>query len=468
MSNAMHVGVIGTGYVGLVTATCLAETGHHLTCVDNDPRKIEMLREGRVPIYEPGLEEMVARNVACGRMRFSESTAEAARENELLFIAVGTPGREDGTADLSAIEAVARDIASNLTADAGLKIIVEKSTVPVNTGDRVKRSIQRSSCQGAEFEVVSNPEFLREGSAIADFFRPDRIVVGVESEFAASAMHRLYEPILEGRYFDPPGSRRPAWLVTDVASAELIKHASNSFLALKISYINTIAAICELTGGNIEHVAEGMGLDQRIGPQFLRAGLGYGGSCFPKDVAAFREIARAAGVDFGILKEVMEVNAEQRRRFLRKIEEALWVVKGKTVAVLGLAFKPHTDDIREAPALDILSWLERQGARIRAFDPAAQDNVRKLFPGVTYCDSPYQAAEQADALLIVTEWDAFRYLDLKRLRETMNHGIIVDGRNIFSPAVVAQAGFEYYSVGRGAVRPAEGNPVVEHSRSESV
>jgi UDPglucose 6-dehydrogenase len=263
----------------------------------------------------------------------------------------------------------------------------------------------------------------------------------------------LYEPILEGRYFDPPGSRRPAWLVTDVASAELIKHASNSFLALKISYINSIAAICELTGGNIEHVAEGMGLDQRIGPQFLRAGLGYGGSCFPKDVAAFREIARSAGAEFGILKEVMDVNAEQRKRFLRKIEEALWVVKGKTVAVLGLAFKPHTDDIREAPALDVLSWLEKQGARIRAYDPAAQENIRKLYPDVAYCDSPYQAAEQADALLVVTEWDEFRYLDLKRLHATMSHGIIVDGRNIFSPALVADAGFEYYSMGRPAVHP---------------
>jgi UDPglucose 6-dehydrogenase len=460
----MRVGVIGTGYVGLVTATCLAEAGHHLTCVDNDPRKIQMLREGRVPIYEPGLEEMVARNVANGRMCFSESTAEAARENELLFIAVGTPGREDGTADLSFIEAVSRDIAANLPVGQR-RIVVEKSTVPVNTGDRVKRSIQRGSRPGAEFEVVSNPEFLREGSAIADFFRPDRIVVGVESEYAASAMHRLYEPILEGRYFDPPGSRRPAWLVTDVASAELIKHASNSFLALKISYINAISAICELTGGNIEHVAQGMGLDNRIGPQFLRAGLGYGGSCFPKDVAAFREIARAAGADFGILKEVMEVNVAQRKRFLRKIEEALWVVKGKTVAVLGLAFKPHTDDIREAPALDVLAWLEKQGAAIRAYDPAAQENVRQLFPGIVYCDSPYQAAEKADAVLIVTEWDEFRDLDLPRLRQTMNHGIIVDGRNIFAPALASEAGFEYYSMGRPVVHP---GAIGEHSLAEPV
>src|SRR5579871_1207635 len=367
MSSAMRVGVIGTGYVGLVTATCLAEAGHHLTCVDNDPRKIQTLREGKIPIYEPGLEEMVARNVAAGRMRFSGSTAEAAAENEMLFIAVGTPGRDDGTADLSFIEAVSREIATNLPADGTRKIIVEKSTVPVSTGDRVKRSIQRGCRPGVQFEVVSNPEFLREGSAIHDFFRPDRIVVGVESEFAAAAMRRLYEPILEGRYFDPPGSRRPAWLVTDVASAELIKHASNSFLALKISYINSIAAICELTGGNIEHVAEGMGLDNRIGPQFLRAGLGYGGSCFPKDVAAFREIARA---------------------------------------------------------------------------------------GVAYCASPYQAAEQADALLVVTEWDEFRYLDLKRLRETMKHGIIIDGRNIFDPPAVTEAGFEYFSMGRPPVRPA--------------
>jgi UDPglucose 6-dehydrogenase len=473
MSNSMRVGVIGTGYVGLVTATCLAEAGHHLTCVDKDRRKIQMLCEGRIPIYEPGLEEIVLRNMAAGRLRFSESTAEATCENDLLFIAVGTPGREDGTADLSAIEEVSREIAANLPTGGTPKIVVEKSTVPVNTGERVKRAIQRGHRQGAAFEVVSNPEFLREGSAIADFFRPDRIVVGVESEFAALAMRRLYEPILEGRYFDPPGSRRPVWLVTDVASAELIKHASNSFLALKISYINAIAAICEATGGNIEHVAEGMGLDHRIGLQFLRAGLGYGGSCFPKDVAAFREIARAAGgsgagsrlpgsspgnseagaPDFGLLREVMDVNAAQRRRFLRKIEEALWVVKGKTVAVLGLAFKPNTDDIREAPALDVLQWLEKQGAHIRAYDPAAAENARKLFPGVTYCDSPYHAAEQADAVVIVTEWDEFRHLDLNRLRATMHHAIIVDGRNIFSPALVSEAGFEYYSFGRRVVHP---------------
>lgn len=450
----MRVGVIGTGYVGLVTATCLAETGHQLLCVDKDARKIQTLREGRIPIYEPGLEEMVARNVAAGRMRFSESTAEATNESEILFIAVGTPGREDGTADLSAVEAVARDIAANLTAGAECKIIVEKSTVPVNTGERVKRAIQRGNRGGAAFEVVSNPEFLREGSAITDFFRPDRIVVGVGSDTAAAAMHRLYEPILEGRYFDPPGSRRPVLLVTDVASAELIKHASNSFLALKISYINAISAICELTGGNIEHVAEGMGLDSRIGPQFLRAGIGYGGSCFPKDVAAFLEIARQAGSDFRILKEVMEVNTEQRRHFLRKIEEALWVVKGKTVAVLGLAFKPNTDDVREAPALDVLNWLEKQGARVRAYDPVAMDNVRSLFPNISYCDSAYEAIEKADAALILTEWDEFRHLDLKRLRESMNHGIVVDGRNIFSSEAMAAAGFEYYSVGRQVVRPA--------------
>jgi UDPglucose 6-dehydrogenase len=460
---SMRVGVIGTGYVGLVTATCLAEAGHHLICVDSDPRKIQTLREGRVPIYEPGLAEILARNIAAGRIRFTESTLEGTRESEMLFIAVGTPGRDDGTADLSAIEAVAREVAASMTPDAAPKIIVEKSTVPVNTGERVKRAIQRGNRSGAAFHVVSNPEFLREGSAISDFFRPDRIVIGVDNEYAENAMRRLYAPILEGRFFDPPGSRQPALLVTDIASAELIKHASNSFLALKISFINAISVICEMTGGNIEHVAQGMGLDQRIGPQFLRAGLGYGGSCFPKDVAAFRQIAREIGVDFGILKEVMEVNAEQRKRFLRKIEEALWVVKGKTVAVLGLAFKPHTDDIREAPSLDILHWLDKHGARIRAFDPVAEENVRKLFPDVVYCATPYEAAEKADILLVVTEWDEFRDLDLARLRETMTHPIIVDGRNIFAPERVAAAGFEYYSVGRAVVRPN-----TEHSRPVSV
>ncbi len=445
----LKIGVIGLGYVGLVTAACLAEMGNQLLCVDNDPQRVKTLREGKMPIYEPGLEEMVARNVAAGRIRFSGSNAEAAASSEYLFIAVGTPPKPDGSADLSALEAVSREVAAHLS-KSGRTIIIEKSTVPVHTGDRVKKTIQRSNGQ-CSFEVVSNPEFLREGSAIGDFLAPDRIVVGVESEQAAEAMRRLYAPILDGRY----AGKKPAphFVVTDVRSAELIKHASNSYLAMKISFINAIACICELTGGNIEHVARGIGLDSRIGPQFLNAGLGYGGSCFPKDVAAFHEIAREVRYDFGLLREVMQINAEQRRRFLRKVEEAMWVVKDKRVGVLGLAFKPGTDDIREAPALEVLEWLEKHGAEVRAYDPAAMENVRKKFPSVTYAESPYGAAEGADAVLILTEWEEFKKMDLARLRAAMNHPVIIDGRNIFSLETMSDAGFEYYSMGRASAGP---------------
>ncbi len=443
----LRVGVIGLGYVGLVTAACLAEMGNHLTCVDSDEEKVGALLAGRVPIYEPGLQEMVGRNLAGGRLRFTTSVRDAVEPSDVLFLTVGTPARDDGSADLSAVESVAREVAAHLN---DFKIIVEKSTVPVNTGERVKRTIQRGNKRGVDFEVVSNPEFLREGSAIEDFLSPDRIVVGVESERAAEIMRRLYRPVLEGRFLKPGSARPPELVVTDVRSAELIKHASNSFLALKISFINAIAGICEQAGADVEDVARGVGLDSRIGPQFLHAGLGYGGSCFPKDLAAFYEISRDLGYDFSLLREVIAINAEQRRRFLRKVEEALWVVKGKLVGVLGLAFKPGTDDIREAPALEVLRWLEKEGARVKAYDPAAMENVRRLYPDVTYCPSPYEAAQGADALLFLTEWDEFASLDLARLHSLMNHAIIVDGRNIFSAQAMAEAGFEYYSLGRPA------------------
>jgi len=442
-----RVAVIGAGHVGLVTGACLAELGHHVVVVDNDAGKLEVLRSGGIPIFEPGLKELVTRNVDAGRLRFSPSVAEATEASDFIFIAVGTPPRPDGTADLSFLERVSRDVGARLgPGSRGPKIVVEKSTVPVNTGDQVKRTIQRSAPAGTPFEVASNPEFLREGSAVNDFFHPDRIVVGVESSYAADAMRRLYAPILD----DP---RHPEFVVTDVRSAELIKHASNSFLALKISFINAIANICELTGGNVEHVARGMGLDPRIGPSFLHAGIGYGGFCFPKDLSAFHRIAKDVGYDFHLLQEVMNINAQQRQRFTRKVEEALWVVRDKVIGVLGLAFKPQTDDIREAPALDILRWLSEQGARIKAYDPVAMEQVRALFPEAQYCTSAYQAAEGVDALLLVTEWEEFAALDLKRLRGVMRHPIVIDGRNIFSPDAMAVAGFEYYSVGRAPVRP---------------
>jgi len=443
----VRVAVIGAGHVGLVAAACLAELGHRVIAVDNDPQKLNTLCRGGMPIYEPGLEDMVKRNVAAGRLSFSGSICDASAASDIIFIAVGTPPRPDGTADLSFLEQVSREVGTHLgPGSRGPKLVVEKSTVPVNTGEQVKRTIQRSAPAGTSFEVVSNPEFLREGSAVNDFFHPDRIVVGVESSYAADEMRRLYAPILEG-------PRHPEFMVTDVRSAELIKHASNSFLALKISFINAIANICELTGGNVEHVARGMGLDARIGPSFLRAGIGYGGFCFPKDLSAFHRIAKDIGYDFHMLQEVMNINAQQRHRFMRKVEEALWVVRDKLVGVLGLAFKPQTDDIREAPALDILRWLEKQGARVKAYDPAAMELVRAEFPGAEYCTSAYQAAEGVDALLVVTEWEEFAAIDLARLRSVMRHPIVIDSRNVFSPAAMAAAGFEYYSVGRAALRP---------------
>ncbi len=444
--NPDRVAVIGAGHVGLVTAACLAELGHDVVVVDDDARKLEILRGGRIPIFEPGLDELVTRNVAAGRLRFGASVADATEASDFIFIAVGTPPRPDGTADLSFLERVSRDVAAHLgPGSRGPKLVVEKSTVPVNTGDQVKRTIERSA-RGISFEVVSNPEFLREGSAVDDFFHPDRIVVGVDSSYAAGEMRRLYAPILEG-------TQRPEFVVTDVRSAELIKHASNSFLAMKISFINAIANICELTGGDVEHVARGMGLDRRIGPSFLNAGIGYGGFCFPKDLSAFHRISKDVGYDFQLLQEVMNINAQQRQRFMRKVEDALWVVRDKQVGVLGLAFKPQTDDIREAPALDILRWLGEQGARVKAYDPVAMENVRAVFPSVEYCPSAYHAAEGADALLLVTEWAEFAALDLKRLRSVMRSPIIIDGRNLFSPDAMAAAGFEYYSVGRALIKP---------------
>jgi len=430
---SVRISIIGTGYVGLVTGACFAEVGHRVVCVDNDPNKVAVLKRGGIPIYEPGLDEIVHRNVAAGRLSFSGEIAEGVRASEVVFIAVPTPPRPDGSVDMSYVEKVAREIATAITE---YKIVVDKSTVPVKTGERVAETIRRYNKQKVEVDVVSNPEFLREGCAVQDLMQPDRIVIGVASERPVAKMKEIYAPF------------RAPIIVTDIHSAELIKHASNSFLALKISYANALAAICEASGANIEDVVHGMGLDKRIGRAFLNAGLGYGGSCFPKDLSAFIHIAEELGYDFRLLKEVQRINAEQIQRFLKKVRDALWIVKDKTVAVLGLAFKPNTDDMRSAPSLEIIRALQQEGARIRAYDPKAMDKAKELLPSVEFCADAYAAAKDADALILCTEWDEFRQLDLPRLRSLMAQPIVLDGRNVFDPAQMKALGFTYKSVGR--------------------
>src|SRR3954467_210016 len=374
----MKLSIIGTGYVGLGTGTCFAEVGHHLTCVDNDANKVKMLQAGGIPIYEPGLEELVKKNVAAGRLSFTSSTAEGVANSEVIFIAVPTPPLPDGSVDMSFIERVARDIAGAMN---GYKIIVDKSTVPVQTGDKVAETIKRYGKARAEFDVVSNPEFLREGFAVEDLMNPDRVVIGVRTQRPVSVMKEVYTP------FKAP------IIVTDINSAELIKHASNSFLALKISYINAISVLCEATGANVQEVANGMGMDERIGRRFLNASLGFGGSCFPKDLSAFIKIAEQVGYDFGLLKEVQKINAAQMDRFIKKIIDTLWVLKDKKIGVLGLAFKQNTDDVRMSPAIDLCQRLRKEGAMLRVHDPKAMDKAKELLPDATFVNDMNTVAE---------------------------------------------------------------------------
>lgn len=428
-----RVGIIGVGYVGLVTGACLAEVGHQVYGIDSNTAKIDMLHRGEVPIYEPGLDALIKKNMAEGRLAFGTDTAECVKRSDILFICVNTPPKENGQADLRYVELAARSIAQAMD---GYRILVDKSTVPVHTGAKVRETIKRHNKAGLEFDIVSNPEFLREGSAVQDALKPDRIVVGVTSKRAARIMRELYEP------FGAP------IIVTDIESAEIIKHACNSFLAMKISFINSIASICEAAGANIDKVVEGMALDARIGGRFLQAGIGYGGSCFPKDVSAFIHISQELGYDFEILKAVEKVNAAQRTRFIKKIEETLWVVGDKTIGVLGLAFKPNTDDMRNAPSIDVIQTLQKEGAKVRAYDPVAMPNARRIFEGVEFCKDPYEVAHGADALVIVTEWDEFKQLDLERVRALLNQPVIIDGRNVFDPARMDELGFIYKSVGR--------------------
>lgn len=433
----MKICVMGTGYVGLVTAAGLAEFGHRVIGADVDASKIERCARGEAPIYEPGLEELLRRHLDRGGLSFTADVPAAVREADVIFVCVGTPQDDDGRADMSQIEAVARTIAENLN---GYKLVVEKSTVPVKTSAWIKRIIMLNRKADEAFDIASNPEFLREGAAVGDFLKPDRIVIGVETDRARELLVRIYE-----RFAD-------RIVITNIDTAELIKHASNSFLALKISYINMIADLCERTDADVEQVALGMGLDPRIGRDFLRAGLGYGGSCFPKDVKAMVKIGEDLGVDMGILKAGERTNEARIREFVGKVKKALWILKDKRVAVLGLAFKPETDDIREASSILIIRELLREGARLRLHDPQAARNMAELFPAeaerIAYAADAYDAAKGANALLLVTEWPEYRALDLVRLRGLMANPIIIDGRNMFPPAEVRAKGFEYFSIGR--------------------
>jgi UDPglucose 6-dehydrogenase len=425
--------IIGTGYVGLVTGACFAEVGHRVICVDCDESKVKMLQSGGIPIYEPGLEELVRKNHESGRLSFTVSTEEGVCNSDIIFLAVPTPPQPDGSVDLTFIERVARDIAASMN---GYKIVVDKSTVPVKTGQKVAETISRYCKSKVEFDVVSNPEFLREGFAVEDLMKPDRVVIGVQSQRPIQAMRELYAP------FEAP------ILVTDINSAELIKHAANSFLALKISYINAISVICEATGANVQEVANGMGMDVRIGRRFLDASLGFGGSCFPKDLSAFIKISEQLGYDFALLKDVQKINANQMDRFVKKITDTLWVLKDKCIGVLGLAFKQNTDDVRMSPAIDLCQRLEKEGAKLRVYDPKAMEKAKTILPNATYMGDMNFVPEGCDALVIATEWPVFKKLDLERARKVMSCPIMFDGRNLFDPKEMEALGWIYKSIGR--------------------
>ena len=448
----MRISVIGCGYVGLVTGACFAEIGHQVTCTDNDDSKIVTLRAGKLPIYEPHLDALVQRNISEGRLHFTSDAGQAVRSSEAVFICVGTPPLDNGDADLSAIDNVARMIA---TEGGGPKLVVEKSTVPAQTGQELKRALDvYSRKSGTNFTVASNPEFLREGTAVNDFLHPDRIVVGVDEPAAAKKLREIYAPILDKKFHCPahhgrcPDSPPPAFVVTTVNSAELIKHASNSFLALKISFANSLADMCDQLGADVQEVTAAVGMDPRIGPQFLQAGLGFGGFCLPKDVQAFIRLAERVGIDFTLLKAAEQVNKQRIDLLLAKARKALWVLKGKKIALLGLAFKPNTDDIRFSPAIDAARRFLAEGANLRAYDPQAMEKTRKLLPEISFAKNPYELVNEADAAIIATEWDEFKCLDWKRVHNEMAWPLVIDARNVLNPAEMKSLGFEYYSFGR--------------------
>jgi UDPglucose 6-dehydrogenase len=466
MSQPVSIAVVGSGYVGLVAAACFAEMGHRVVCVDNDEAKVKVLRDGGIPIHEDYLPELLARNRE-NNVEFTADLRTATQRSQVIFIAVGTPQSNTGSADLSYVDAVASEIARSID---GYKVIVEKSTVPVYTNEWIRRVIERNGVPKENFDIASNPEFLREGTAVVDFLHPDRIVIGSESERAGELLASIYEPLTSGAYYRlshaVPGSCSekdpPPILLTSTKAAELIKHASNAFLAMKLSFINVVANICEAVGADVEEVSKGIGMDARIGPKFLRAGIGYGGSCFPKDVAAFRYVAEQLSVDFSLLREVESINKEQKRRFFQKVRSALWTFRGKRIGVLGLSFKGGTDDIRDSPALDIVELLLKEGSTVVAFDPAASERAKEVIPqsaNMKYVDDPYAAAEDADALLILSDWQEFGELDLDRLHYTLRYPIVIDGRNLYDPAQMVARGFTYLSVGR---------PVSQQTRDTAV
>jgi UDPglucose 6-dehydrogenase len=451
----MRIAVVGSGYVGLVAGACFADLGHEVILVDNDVRKLAALKNGQVPIHEKFLPELLNRHRG-QRLTFSDDLQQSVRASAAIFIAVGTPPTERGEADLSYVESVAREITGAVD---DYKVIVEKSTVPVYTSEWIRKIILRNGADPGCFDVASNPEFLREGTAVTDFLYPDRIVVGCDNERCANVLREIYEPLTSGTYDQrgdaipqPDRTSIPApILVTSTKSAELIKHASNAYLAMKISFINAVASMCESVGANVNQVCHGIGTDSRIGPRFLNPGIGYGGSCFPKDVMAFRAVARECGYDFRLLDEVMRINEEQRDRFVRKVRSALWTLRGKNLGVLGLAFKGGTDDIRESPAILILQSLLQEGCKITAYDPAAMERTQEVMQStIKFADSAYDAIHGADALLILTEWEEFANLDLPRVRQELKYPIVIDGRNLYDPEVMAANGFTYYSVGRAA------------------
>lgn len=432
----MNISVIGSGYVGLITGACFAEFGLSVTCVDNDVKKIKSLRKGIVPFYEPGLEEIMQRNIKAGRLSFTSDIAEAVDSSLVIFIAVGTPPRGDGSAEMKYVEEVAKEIARNIKS---YKVIVTKSTVPVGTGEKVRKIISKHLKENVDFDVVSNPEFLREGAGIEDFMRPNRIVIGTSSDQATAIMKDLYRPLY---LIETP------IVITDVKTAELIKYASNAFLATKISFINELANLCEVVGANVQTVAKGMGLDRRIGPKFLHAGPGYGGSCFPKDTLALLQIGKEHNVNLGIISATIKANEFQKGKAASTIISALEKPKGKTICVLGLSFKPNTNDLRDAPALFIINKLLKEGAKIRAYDPVAMEDAKAFLTKVTYCNDAYDAAKGADAIIIVTEWNQFRNLDLNKLKKTAKGKLFFDLRNIYEPERLTKMGFKYYSTGR--------------------
>jgi UDPglucose 6-dehydrogenase len=454
----MQIAVVGSGYVGLVAGACFADLGHDVIVVDNDEKKLSALNRGEVPIHEKFLPELLHRHRGT-RLKFSDDLEGAVQASAAIFVAVGTPPTEQGEADLSYVESVARSISGAIN---NYKVVVEKSTVPVYTSDWVRKIILRNGAEAEEFDVASNPEFLREGTAVTDFLYPDRIVVGADTPRCAGVLREIYAPLADGTYYVRPDAIPcpdraqipPPLIVTSAKSAELIKHASNAFLAMKISFINAVASICESVGANVQQVCQGIGTDSRIGPRFLNPGVGYGGSCFPKDLLAFRAVARECGYEFRLLDEVMRINEEQRNRFIRKVRSALWTLRGKRLGVLGLAFKGGTDDIRESPAILLIQALLQEGCQISAFDPAARERAGDVLnSSVRLTDDAYSAARDADALLILTEWEEFSALDLERLRTELRYPIIIDGRNLYDPEIMAANGFTYYSVGRPSVSP---------------